>query len=194
MRALWCLVKYCITEPAVGHRSATAIADPRPLGPGPARASCLPRIKDLCRGWLFSRDARLLIRSVNSRASAGRINCGLHRCLRGSVLAFFEAPIFAFCFSSRASSAFVSRPVVPDFGSATDALRGAAKADFGVSGWIEALSLGSAPEADEDGAILEFWALARQIKVAATVTNKKAILHFIVGNLQVGRSVPTELA
>ncbi|MGA9134547.1 MAG: hypothetical protein WB384_21295 [Candidatus Sulfotelmatobacter sp.] len=71
------------------------------------------------------------------------------------------------------------RPVVPDFGSATDALRGAAKADFGVSGWIEALSLGSPPEADEDGAILEFWALARQIKVAATVTNEKAVLHLI---------------
>jgi len=81
----------------------------------------------------------------------------------------------------------VPRPLVAAFGTATDDLRGGAIADFGVSGWIEVLR-GSAPDLEEDDPILEFWADARQNK-AATVTNKKAILHFIIGNLR-SRSVP----
>jgi hypothetical protein len=82
----------------------------------------------------------------------------------------------------------VSRPLVDAFGAATDDLRGGAIADFGVSGWIAFLS-GSAPDSAEDDPTLEFWADAGQIKVA-TATNKKAILHFIIGNLRFGCSVP----
>jgi len=84
----------------------------------------------------------------------------------------------------------VSRPLVPDFGPATDDLRAGAIADFGVSGWIEALSLGSAANLEEDGPV---WADARQIKVAATAANKKTILRFIIENLQFRRSVPASL-
>jgi len=81
----------------------------------------------------------------------------------------------------------VSRPLVAAFGTATDDLREGAIADFGVSGWIDFLS-GSGPDPADDPT-LEFWADATQIK-AATVTSKKAILHFIIGNLRFGRSVP----
>jgi hypothetical protein len=106
------------------------------------------------------------------------------------VFGFFAAAIFVLCFSRRPSSAFVSRPLVPDFGPATDDLRAGAIADFGVSGWIEALSLGSAANLEEDGPV---WADARQIKVAATAANKKTILRFIIENLQFRRSVPASL-
>ena len=106
---------------------------------------------------------------------------------------FFEATIFVLCRSRWPSSEFVSRPLVDDFGTPTDDLREGAIADRGVSGWIEALSLGSAADAGEDCPILEFWADARQLKPAATVTNRKAILHFIIGILQFSRSVPTSL-
>ena len=110
----------------------------------------------------------------------------------GPVVALFEATIFVLCPSRRPSSAFVFRPLVPDFGTATDDLRIGAVADFGVSGWIEALSLGSAVEVGEDGPILEFWADAGHTKAAATVTNRKAILHFIIGSLH--SAVPFPLA
>ena len=107
------------------------------------------------------------------------------------MLPLFETPVFMLCRSRRASSAFVSRPLVAAFGTAIDDLRGGAIADFGVSGRIEVLR-GSAPDLEEDDPILEFWADARQIK-AATVTKRKAILHFIIGNLRFGRSVPASL-
>ena len=90
------------------------------------------------------------------------------------------------CRTRRLSSAFVSRPLVAAFGTATDDLRGGAIADFGVSGWIAVLR--GSGDLEEDDPIVEFWADARQNK-AATVTNKKAILHFIIGNLR-SRSVP----
>ena len=82
----------------------------------------------------------------------------------------------------------MSRPLVPDFGPASDDLRGGTIADFGVSGWIEALSLGSAVDGVEDRPVLEFWADAIQIKVVATAANKKAILRFVIKNLQFRRS------
>ena len=76
----------------------------------------------------------------------------------------------------------MSLPLVDAFGNATDDLRGAAIADFGVSGWI-AFLMGAAPDSAEDDPILEFWADATQIE-AATVTNNNAIPHFIIGNLR----------
>jgi hypothetical protein len=97
-------------------------------------------------------------------------------------LPLFETPVFMPCRSRRVSSAFVSRPLVAAFGTATDDLRGAAIADFGVSGWIAVLR-GSGPDLEEDDPILEFCADAMQT-TAATATNKKAILHRIIGNLR----------
>lgn len=102
-------------------------------------------------------------------------------------MALFEATIFVLCLSSRPSSAFVSRPVVADFGTAADELRGGDIADFGVSGWTEALSLGSAANLEEDGP--EFWADVGQIRADAKITNEKAILYFIIKNLRFGRCV-----
>jgi|SRR5271165_6594012 len=100
------------------------------------------------------------------------------------VVGLFEATIFERSFSRRPSSAFVSRPVVADFGNPTEELREGAVADFGVSGWIEALSLGSAANLEEDG--LEFWADAAPTIVPTRLTNRKAILYFIIENLQFG--------
>ena len=93
------------------------------------------------------------------------------------MLPLFEPPALMLCRSRRVSSALVFRPLVAAFGTATDDLREGAIADFGVSGWTASLR-GSAPDLAEDEPTLEFWADARQIK-AATVTNKKAILHLI---------------
>ena len=86
------------------------------------------------------------------------------------------------CRSRRVSSALVSRPVVDALGTATADLRGSAIADFGVRGWVAVLR-GSRPDVEEDDPILEFCADAMQTK-AATATNKKAILHRIIGNLR----------
>ena len=101
-------------------------------------------------------------------------------------MALFEAAIFVLCLSRRPSSAFVSRPVVANLGTATDELREGAIADLGVSGCIEALSLASAANlGDEDDP--EFWADARQTRVAAQIANQNAILHFIIETLPFGR-------
>jgi len=103
------------------------------------------------------------------------------------LLLLFEPPALTPCRSRRVSSALVFRPLVAAFCTATDDLWGGAIADFGVRGWVAVLR-GSEPDLAEDPT-LEFWADATQIK-AAPVTNKKAILHFIIGNLRFGRSVP----
>lgn len=95
------------------------------------------------------------------------------------------------CLSRRLSSAFVSRPVVANLGTATDELREGAIADLGVSGCIEALSLASVANLEEGGP--EFWADARQTRAAAKITNENAILHFIIENLQFGRCVLARL-
>jgi hypothetical protein len=92
------------------------------------------------------------------------------------VLPLFEPPALMLCRSRRVSSALVFRPLIAAFGPATDDLRVGAIADFGISGWIAFLS-GSGPDSADDPT-LEFWADPTQIK-AATVTNKKAILHLI---------------
>jgi hypothetical protein len=86
----------------------------------------------------------------------------------------------------------MSRPVVANRGTATDELREGAIADLGVSGCIEALSLASAGNLEEDGP--EFWADARQTRAAAKITNENAILRSIIENLQFGRCVLVSLA
>jgi hypothetical protein len=85
------------------------------------------------------------------------------------------------------SSALVSRPPVDAFGTGTEDLRGVAIADFGVSGRIAFLR-GSAPDLAEVNPTLELWADARQINVD-TLTHRRAILHFMIGNLRFDPSV-----
>jgi hypothetical protein len=92
------------------------------------------------------------------------------------VLLPFATPVSRLCRSRRLSSApFLLLLVVP-LGSGTDDLRGGCAADFGVSGLVAVLR-GSCLGEVEDGASLEFCALASPIK-AATVTNKIPILGF----------------
>ena len=72
VRALWCLVKYCITEPAATRHSALPTADPPRLQ---RRASCrLPTSESRTPTLLLLLwNVRLLIRGINSRAALGRV-------------------------------------------------------------------------------------------------------------------------
>lgn len=110
--------------------------------------------------------------------------------LEDRLLPLLEMPVFIPCRSRRVRSAFVSRPLVAAFGTATDDLRGAAIADFGVSGWIAVLR-GSGPDSAGDPT-LEFWADATQIKAAA-VTHTKPVLDLLIGNLRSAASFPLAL-
>jgi hypothetical protein len=102
----------------------------------------------------------------------------------GPVLPLFGTPPLMFCRSSLLSSAVVFRPLFGAFGATTDDFLLAGIADFGVSGLVAALRE-SELDLPEDDPLLEFCAVATPIP-AITVTNKHAILCFIMANSRSG--------